>query len=135
MLSARFRNHLRFALHKELRQTREASPPNQIERLGDILSWVVYEFRSLFLSTVCDPRFITVIFTLSAMLLTSLLFYPSKTWDIVGNTVHWTVGHINWKYVRFTLWLVSEVTVLGLGIRAFGRFSNKKLMEHHQLVS
>jgi len=131
MFSVRFRSNLRFALRKESVSDREGVPLNRIEMWGNYLSWFVYEFRKALVKLVCDPRFVTVLFTLVAMMLTSLIFYPSFTSASLFDFVSWTVGHINWKYVRFALWLLSEVTILGLGMRAFGRFSNQPLMNRY----
>lgn len=134
MASNRFQSNFRFAIHKESSDLRTNTPPNQIERIGNWFSWFVYEFKSILHTTLTDPRFITVFLTLFVMTLTALLFYPSTTWNILEDTGRWIIDHINWSYVRFTLWLVSELTILGLGLRAFGRFSNRKLMAHYEIT-
>jgi hypothetical protein len=134
MALARFKSNLRFAFHKETAENRSDFPINRSEQIGNILSWFAYEFRFVFIRTLCDPRFITVCFTSIAMLITALLFYPSDTWNILFKSCIWVIEHINWNYVRFTLWVVCEATILGMGLRAFGRFSNRNLMEHHGVV-
>jgi len=134
MALARFKSNLRFAFHKETSESRSDFPINRAEQMGNILSWFAYEFRFVFTRTLFDPRFITVCFTSLAMAITALLFYPTDTWDILSKGCRWLFDHINWNYVRFTLWMVSEATILGMGFRAFGRFSNRKLMEHHGVV-
>lgn len=133
MVLSRFQSNLRFALSKESAKVRNIIPLNRPEQIGNWLSWPVYEFRNHFVRSITDPRFVTICLTLIAMIVTALLFYPSTTWDILLNTLGWIVSHINWSYVRFGLWILSEVTIFGLGIRAFGRFSNQKLMEYHGL--
>lgn len=134
MASSRFQNNFRFALRKEASDVRDSIPLNRFEKLGNVLSWVAYDLKAVFLKVFCDPRFITICFTTFAMILSALLFYPSDTWRILSNTCTWMFEHINWSYVRFSLWILSEVTILGLGLRAFGRFSNQKLVEHHQIT-
>lgn len=134
MASSRFQNNLRFALHKETSEARESIPLNRLEKIGNALSWGAYELKAIFLKTFFDPRFITICFSTFAMLLTALLFYPSDTWSILSKTCTWIFDHINWSYVRFVLWFLSEVTILGIGMRAFGRFSNQMLMHYHQVT-
>ena len=135
MVSIRFKNNLQFALRKEAPEVRGDIPLNRLEQLGNLFSWFVYEFKKRLLRTICDPRFITVVFTVIAMILTSLLFYPSDTWSILSRSLNWTFDLINWSYVRFGLWMLSEITIVGLGMRAFGRFSNPRLMEAHNVMA
>ncbi len=134
---AGFRNNLHFALRKENSEIREKLTPNQIEKIGDKLSWFAYDFKDFVLKTFFDPRVITVCLTAVAMILTALLFYTSNTWNILSTIFNWVVAHVNWNYVRFCLWLLSEVTVFGIGMRAFGRFTNQLLLKHYhdQVVS
>lgn len=131
-MKSRFQNNLRFALRKETAEIRESLPLNQIEKIGDKLSWFAYEFKEFCLKTFFDPRVITVCFTAFAMIFNALLFYPSNTWYILSTTFNWIVDHTNWDYVRFCLWLLSEVTIFGIGIRAFGRFTNQQLLKHYK---
>lgn len=132
MATSRFQNNLRFALRKESSEARADIPFNQAEKIGNVLSWFAYEFKTLLVKLICDPRFITICFTALAMLLNSLLFYPTNTWLELLRIYTLIAENINWEYVRFALWAVTEVTILGMGMRAFGRFSNQKLLEHHQ---
>jgi hypothetical protein len=134
MVSSRFQNNLRFALRKEAFDARATIPFNRLEKIGNALSWIAYEFKAVFLKTICDPRFITIFLTIFAMLLSALLFYPSDTWRILSKICTWIFDHINWGYVRFLLWFLSEITILGIGMRAFGRFTNQKLLESYQIT-
>ena len=134
MLAARIRNHLHFAFHKESSNARENIPVNRLEIIGNWLSWFVYDFRKVASRYLFDPRSITVVLTWIAMSFVALLFYPSTTWNLFVDSVTWVVDHINWQYVRFVLWLLSEITVMGLGLRAFGRFSNSELTQLHGMV-
>ncbi|MBX9839853.1 MAG: hypothetical protein K2X69_16235 [Silvanigrellaceae bacterium] len=135
MALSRFRSNFRFALHKEASNARGDIPLNQFEKIGNWLSWCVYELRFFVTSTVCDVRFVTAYFTLVAMIFTAFLFYPLDTLEIFWTACRWIFGHINWGYLRFALWLLSEITIFGIGIRALGRFSNRELLEHHGIVS
>ncbi len=131
MFSNRFRNHFRFALQKEASTVREHIPINRIEKVGNILSWLAYDFRAAFCRFFFDPRTMTLFLTLVFMGFVALLFYPSDTWRILDHALTWVIDHINWRYIRFILWLSCEITVLGLGMRSFGRFSNPALMKFH----
>lgn len=130
-MRSRFQNNLRFALHKEAAISRVQVPPNKIEKMGDILSWFAYDFKEFILNILFDPRAITVCFTAVAMILASFLFYPSVTWDTLSTIFNRIIDWINWNYVRFSLWLISEITIFGVGMRAFGRFSNQELLKHY----
>lgn len=130
-MRSRFNNNLRFALRKESLDIRQKLPLNQIEKIGDKLSWFAYEFKDFCLEIIFDPRFITVCFTAIAMILAALLFYPSDTWNVLSTTFNWFVENINWGYIRFCLWIICEVTIFGVGMRAFGRFSNRELLKYY----
>lgn len=125
------KSNLRFALRKESQEERSEIPPNKIETFGNYLSWFAFEFRHFVVRIVCDPRFATVLFTFLALITNSLLFYPSMTFDVICDVGDMIVSLFNWDYIRFVLWFVSEVTIFGLGMRAFGRFSNQQLMHRY----
>lgn len=130
-MRSRFQNNLRFALRKETAIFRENFPPNKFEKIGNILTWFAYDFKEFILDILFDPRAITICFTLFAMILNALLFYPSDTWDTLSTIFNWIIDSINWSYVRFCLWILSEITIFGVGMRAFGRFSNQELLKHY----
>ncbi len=129
-----FRNHLRFALRKESFSIRQEIPLNQLEKIGNILAWCVYEFRQAIAKVFCDPRFLTIFLTACAMTFAAIVFYPSYTLLTLLDFLISMILKIEWGYIRFSLWLLSEITILGLGIRSFGRFSNRKLMVYHGLT-
>ncbi len=131
MRASGFKNNLRFALRKEASGVRESLPLNQIEKIGDKLCWFVYDFKDFCLETFFDPRFLTVCFTIVAMVLAALLFYPSDTWTVLSNTFQWIFEQIHWGYVRFCLWMICEISIFGIGMRALGRFTNQQLMKHY----
>ncbi|MEN9654443.1 MAG: hypothetical protein RL235_555 [Chlamydiota bacterium] len=134
MFPDRLRSHFEFALSKEHPRIRQEIPIYRLEKIGNRFSWLVYDFRTIMGTYLGDPRFVTICFTLFFMTLTALLFYPSNTWDILEQMFTWIIKHIEWKYVRFGLWLLSEITILGLGLRALGRFSNPQLMKFHGIT-
>jgi hypothetical protein len=131
-MAPRFQNNLHFALRKEAPELREKLPLNQIEKIGNKFSWFAYGFKDFFVKIFADPGFLTICFTFFAMILNAFLFYPSETWHILSTIINWIVNVINWDYVRFCLWLLSEVTIFGIGLRAFGRFTNQQLMKYYQ---
>lgn len=130
-MRSRFQNNLRFALCKETAISREKLPPNKIEKVGDVLSWVAYDFKEFVLDILFDPRVMTLFFTAVAMIFAALVFYPSHTWNTLSTSFNWMMDRVNWNYVRFCLWLVSEITIFGVGMRAFGRFSNQELLKQY----
>ena len=115
MARSRFQNNLRFALRKEASDLRATIPLNLPEKIGNVLSWFAYEFKTILVKVFCDPRFITICFTVLAMLLASLLFYPTITWLQLVRGYILISDNINWEYMRFTLWAITEVTILEMG--------------------
>lgn len=131
-MASRFRNNLRFALLKESQEIREQLPPNWMEKVGDHLSWFVYDFKQICSKTIFDPRVVTIWLTAFVMAFVSVLFYPIYTLDIILDIFFEIMARINGDYVRFCLWMISEISILGLGVRAFGRFTNQKLLKHYE---
>ena len=131
-MAGRFKNNLRFALQKESLGLRGGIPINKIEKVGDILCWLIYEFKDFCVKIIFDPRFITIFLTAIAMTFAALLFYPSDTFDILITALISIIDFVNWGYVRFCLWILSEITIFGIGVRAFGRFTNQELLQHYQ---
>jgi|JI9StandDraft_1071089.scaffolds.fasta_scaffold01748_11 hypothetical protein len=132
MASSRFRNNLLFALGKESLEMREKIPLNRIEKIGDKLAWFAYDFRTFCSEVFFDPRVLTIFFTLLSMIFVAFLFYPLTTWSLFATVGEWIINHMNGKYIRFCLWVLSEVTVFGIGMRAFGRFTNEELLKSYQ---
>ena len=132
MAASRFRNNLRFALRRESSEIREKIPLNRVEKIGDTLCWLIYDFKDSSCKVLFDPRFLTLFFTLFAMTFTTFLFYPSATWSVFDRILVWIINHINGSYLRFCLWILCEVTIFGIGVRAFGRFANQQLLKHYQ---
>lgn len=128
MSSNRFRNHLLFAIHKEPASERGAIPYHFLEKTGNYLSWLAYEFRRWLAKFFKDPRTLTVLLTLIAMTTNALVFYPFYTMGCILDSLIWLISRIDWATVRFILWMSTEITILGVGLRAFGRFSNPELM-------
>jgi hypothetical protein len=129
MTSSSFQNHLRFAFQKETLESRQGILRNRCERIGDMVAWFAYDFRHFFVKIFFDPRTITIELTLLAMLLTSLIFYPFITGSILCTIFFWLIDTISWNDVRFILWVICEITIVGLGLRIFGRFSNHELKQ------
>lgn len=128
-----FKNNLRFALKKESMEIRENLPKHSLEKIGDLCSWFLYESRNCYLKYIKEPKFITVILTIWVMFLVGLLFYPSIAWGLFVDSLSAIIEGINWQYVRFVLWLASEISILGLGFRSLGRFLNKDLMAYYKI--
>lgn len=126
--------NVKFAFRKETPVIRSTIPHNLFEKIGHILSWLVYGFGEFFIKQVSDPRFITIVFTLFAMTFTAFIFYPLTSSLYFFRALRWFIDHINWEFLRLVLWIFTEVTIFGLGIRALGRFSNRKLMEHYGIL-
>jgi hypothetical protein len=131
-MTSHFRNNLRFALRKEISTIREELPLNKMERIGNILSWFAYDFKEILKKNIFDPRVLTIFFTAFAMTSSAFLFYPSITGRIISVNIDKFFELVDWDYVRFCLWFISEITLFGIGIRAFGRFTNQHLLKYYK---
>jgi hypothetical protein len=114
---------VRFALadHFLLKDTLPVSyQKNGIEHLGTLCVKPLYKIVSYISTHIRKPTAI-VLFTLLAALLSVFVFYNFPIIAILGKL-------FPYQTVRFLLFVYVEITLLGMGFRAMGRFSNPPLI-------
>jgi hypothetical protein len=96
---------------------------NKIEKVGSFLRSGVGESLDYFLRNIKDPITIVALTSIS-MVAATICFYPAQSMALVP-----FITHIKPYMVKFSLYLISQITVLGIGLRTFGRLNNLELME------
>lgn len=123
-------NYLRFAFAREFQSANEEPFIHQkglLEKVGGILVSPFFRPCDGLLKNIKEPFMITAL-TVSAMGLTTLFFYPEESVNALHTLLPFT-AYIQPKLVKFAVFLGSETIILGLGLRTFGRLSNKALVE------
>lgn len=125
------RNYLSFAFAREFCNPRESDEPfihqkGFLEKAGGILVSPFLRPCDGLLKNIKEPFMITAM-TVSAMGLTTLFFYPEETVNAL-KVVFPFVSYIQPKVVKFAVFIGSEATLLGFGLRTYGRLSNAALV-------
>jgi hypothetical protein len=122
-LPKRFYNHLKLGLWSGI----HTYPPSFIEKVGNVGLWPIENVPSFFVNQMQNPKVLTIAFTALAMLTDSYLFYSAQTisklrkvWSIITQIPFWAI--------KFAAYLSTCEIILSGGLRAYGRFSNSKLM-------
>ncbi len=129
-----FINHARLAFTGDVagltRVSRDDAPANLVEKGGDLALWPTRELPKKLVNLLRDPKFWTVAFTGSALLVNSAIFYPSKTWNAIKTSIR-AIGPVvraAAPYARFSTWALVSSQIVALGGRSLGRFGNTQLM-------
>lgn len=127
----RLYSHVVFGLSKEI-QEHEA---NWKERLGNLGLWTVEVLPSKVLNAtlkvVRDPRFVTIALTILALWANTYLFYPIHAMRVLV----WTGNMLSMLPLpslatcKFATYIYVCNAILSASLRAYGRFSNSKLMD------
>lgn len=104
--------------------------PGILERAGRALSVVVMKPLDALARGIRNPLVILSL-TVTSLFFVSIAFYPVQTWAIV-TTVLPLVKYITAAHVQAACYAISQATILGLGLQAFGRFNNEALMAQHK---
>lgn len=116
-------SYFRFVLAKDFLHKDTLAPvhyrKNFLERLGGKLAGPLLKPGDILLKNIRNPLLITALVVVS-IALTTLVFYPGVYAAIVPMA----------KVVRFSLFCITQTTILGLGLRALGRLRDDVLMDH-----
>ncbi len=104
--------------------------PNSVERVGHSLAAVVISPLDAVLRGIRNPL-VVVSTALVLIFLASIAFYPVQTWGLV-TTVLPFVSKIQAHHIQAVCYGVSQVVILGLGVRTIGRLSNEALMRAYR---
>lgn len=93
------------------------------ERLGDLLVWPIFRTGDGLLKRIAEPYMVTLL-ALAAIGICTFVFYPDKVleWIPVNQLIQ------PWM-IRISLYALSQMTLLGFGLRTFGRLNNSELMD------
>lgn len=76
---------------------------------------------------ITNPLYV-VAMVMMGVAMTTLLFYPSRAIEGVRKVFPF-VRFLTPGVIRFSLYCATQITLLGMGTRTFGRFSNEELYE------
>lgn len=106
------------------------SSPGRIELTGKALSVAVIKPLDVLLQGIRNPLVILSL-TMVSLFFVSIAFYPAQTWAILSTALP-MVKQITASHIQAACYALSQATILGLGLQAFGRFSNQSLMAAHR---
>lgn len=122
-LMVRFWNHAQLGLSKNIQEHKR----NWVEKTGDAILWTVEDFPGIAWGKMKEPRVVTVALTQMALIANSFLFYPSQSWEVTKNVIHW-LPLPSLATIRFGVYVSTCSLIIGASLRAYGRFSNQELM-------
>lgn len=126
-LKQRFRYHAVFGIRKEIGD-RTDCPKNTVEKIGDIGFWIVENIVRIVSELVHDPKFVTIVVTVLALIVDSFLFYPERTITVVDSLFSLIPFPPFWA-IRFICYITTVELILAGAFRAQGRFLNTSLMK------
>lgn len=135
-MSVGFINHARLAFNRdargptEVQEDQNVKTKNKIEMVGDTMLWHVVELPEKIVRWMKDPKVVTVALTALAMLAVQFAFYPVSTYFATKAVVLFVVNHFPLSTAKVVAYTLSMLAVLGMGVRTYGRFDNKSLMDH-----
>lgn len=134
------RDYFQFVFAREFRYKGDLSlypeEPRLLQRLGGALSAPILGISNFLLQNLNNPLLIIAV-TIVAIAAVSICFYPAATVAFIGFIAP-PLLKITPAMIKFALFTVVELTILGLGIRAIGRMNQPKLVElwnQRQLVA
>lgn len=102
--------------------------PNNLEKLGDMLTWHITKFPQFVKNTFHNPKVCTIALTIAALSLVHLVFYPTSAIHFIKASVIFIADNLSPEAVKLVAYSATQLYVLGFGIRSFARFSNTDLM-------
>lgn len=116
-------NYLQFVFAREFRETNSLSKiayrENWLQKLGEIIITPLGKPTELAVRKITHPVTVIALTALAALAVT-IVFYPGVVAMALPMLEAWMV--------KAALYLLTEATILGWGIRAFGRIQNEELV-------
>ena len=120
----------RFALAREF-VTREQTPhvyqATLVERCGGALRWGVGSALDHLLREIRNPIVVVAIAAIAAVAVT-IAFYPAVIFNAVVTVIP-IVARLEPWMAQMALYILTQTTLLGITLRAYGRFQNNDLKE------
>lgn len=101
-----------------------------LEKIGRSLSSIGTKPVDYFLKEIRNPLMLLST-TVSALFLTSIVFYPSETWSIATRIFPF-IENVKSHHVHACFYGISQSIILGIGMQAYGRLGNHALMQAFQ---
>ena len=125
-----FSHYFQFAFAKEFRMAETGEKfeyaKTVLEHAGRVLTKPLLGLGDHSLMNLTNPLMIVALTTASAVAVT-IAFYPKQLMDAISKVVP-PVRKIKAEHVKLGLFILVEATILGIGLRTFGRLSNSSLM-------
>lgn len=123
-----FKQYQDFALGRGFatKEKEFAYPKERLEKLGGYLVAPIFRPLDKTLQNVRNPLVILVL-TVSAIAALTIAFYPAQFFSTLGKALP-ILLKITPAHVKFGLYAIFQATILGLGIRTFGRLNNEELV-------
>lgn len=100
---------------------------NSIEKVGHALRYAIGNIVDITLREIRNP--ITIVsLTAIAMVAVTIAYYPATVIGIIAKVFPLALKIEPWR-LKFALYLSIQMTILGVGIRALGRFANPSFIE------
>lgn len=114
-------HYFRFALAREFVHGENYQPyrykKNALESIGGFIVRPLFQPGDYILKNIRNPLFITAT-VIVGLALTTLIFYPAMVPGLLTIT----------SALKFTGYLFTQSTIIGLGLRTLGRLQNNELM-------
>ena len=101
---------------------------NQIEKLGNLGLWTIENLPGKVWRLMKEPRWVTVVLTQIALVGTTYLFYPRELLFYAKKVITY-IPIPSREAVKFAVYLTIIAHIVSAAFRAYGRFSNKPLMD------
>lgn len=101
---------------------------NNLEKIGGIFNWCVTELPKKIIPAFFNPKVLAVAFTALALVAVQFSFYPITSFLATKAICVFVVKHTPLFVLKISLYVFTQINVLGFGMTALGRFSNKELM-------
>ncbi len=126
-----FPRYFAFIAAKDFRKLSDDQPfeweQSRLEELGNRLRWGLGSALDLILREIRNPITIVALTALAALIV-SITFYPATTLGTAAKVAPFVLKVKPWM-VKLALYIVTQVTTVGIGLRGYGRLQNAPLYE------
>jgi hypothetical protein len=99
---------------------------NRLELIGSALRWGVGNLADILLKEIKNPTTIVGLTSL-ALLGVTIVFYPSTVLVVTAKVFPLVLKIKPWM-LKMALYILAQTTIAGIGIRTYGRLSNRQLV-------
>lgn len=124
-----WRSYFHFTMARDFVDARTYEPwkeRNIGERIGNLLMKPIFQPLNFLAREIKNPLVIVAL-TTTLIAITTLVFYPTELMAVVGTVFPFAMKIRPWM-VKFALFLTVEGTICAIGLRAFSRLCNERLV-------